>query len=230
MFCSLSHFCARCVCGRRARQLQVWRNTGANCFLPVLNSGCFVFLSCYVLCDTGDGTGGGGKRLCEPESHILLSRSHDSLLIYSPLRLFFLLFFPVSIWLQPYEGSVCSPSEGNKDASVRASSRDGNIDRSFDPTCCTLTCMTNKTNVLIIIFFVCSDKKHKATFSLASHWFSHSLSFYFPTFITFEVTNLIVLTLSILTVGRLRICKLMLMQKLLQVTTCLHLHRGIRTK
>lgn len=58
-------------------------------------------------------------------------------------------------------------------------------------------------------FFLCSDKKHKAIFSLASHWFSHSLSFYFPTFITFEVTNLIVLTLSILTVGKLRICKLM---------------------
>lgn len=175
-----------------------------------------------MLCDTGDGTSGGGKRLCEPESHILLSRSHDSLLIYLPLRLFFLLFFPLSIWLQPYEGSVCSPSEGNKDASVRASSGDGNVDRSFDPTCCTLTCMTKKTNVLIIIFFVCSDKKHKAIFSLASHWFSHSLSFYFPTFITFEVTNLIVLTLSILTVGRLRICKLMFksLYKWTPVFTC----------
>lgn len=43
MFCSLGHFCARCVCGRRARQLQVWRNTGANCFLPLLNS-AFLFL------------------------------------------------------------------------------------------------------------------------------------------------------------------------------------------
>lgn len=38
-------------------------------------------------------------------------------------------------------------------------------------------------------FFVCSDKTQKPFFSLASHWFSHSLSFYFPTFITFEVTN-----------------------------------------
>lgn len=96
MFCSLGHFCACCVCGRRARQLQVWRNTGANCFLPLLNSlfyFLFFFLSWYALCDTRDGTGGGGKHLCEPGGHVPLSRLHVSLLIYSPLRLVFLPFF-----------------------------------------------------------------------------------------------------------------------------------------
>lgn len=137
-----------------------------------------------MLCDTADGTGGGGKCLCEPRTHTLLSRSHDSLLIYSPQQ--FLFFGPLSIWLRPYQGCICFPSEGNKDASVRVSSGHGNV-HSFEPNLFRAPSHVLPTEPMfsLLFFCMCSDKTQKPFTPLlpqkstCSLIFSVSHSFYF---------------------------------------------------
>lgn len=172
MFCSLGHFCARCVCGRRARQLQVWRNTGANCFLPLLNS-AFLFLFFF-----GRATCLWHWRWNRWQMPVRTGKPHSIVavawLIVNLLAsvVGFSSFFPSQSGYSLMKGaSVPLAKETRMLLSVPVAEVATLIGHSTQPVAPSHVWPTRP--MFWLSFFVCVLTKHKRHFfSLASHWFS----------------------------------------------------------